>query len=342
MKIKYCISVVLIVSFVLFNCEEDENQVQTVPARDRSEQQLIDLDTLHNYLNTHYYNSGQLNDLSVYPSISDIEISKLNDDEILPDNTTFLIDAVEEMHTTYEDVDYTYYLLKIRNGEGEHPNFTDQVRVNYDGFLTNNVSFDESVTSLDIDLAFSIAGWNRVLPQFKTASQYSINSDGTVNFENYGLGVMFLPSGLSYFNVSQSGIPSYSCLIFKFELQQYKVMDHDNDYIPSYLEDVNGDIEILDDNTDNDQFSNFLDTDDDGDGFSTYREVIAVDFTNTSLEGLEAQMQLLEPLDSDQFFTPLAVAEDGTFSVKLITLEDTNGNGIPNYLDVNDTGTLDN
>ena len=38
----------------------------------------------------------------------------------------------------------------------------------------------------------------------------------------------------------------------------------------------------------------------------------------------------------------VAVADDGTFSVKLITLEDTNGNGIPNYLDVNDTGTLDN
>ena len=157
MKIKYYVSVLLIASLVLFNCEEDENQIQTAPARDRSEQQLIDLDTLNNYLNTHYYNSGQLNDLSVYPSITDIEISKLNDDEILPDNTTLLIDAVEEMYTTYEDVDYTYYLMKIRNGEGEQPNFTDQVRVNYDGFLTNNVTFDESVTSLDIDLAFSIA-----------------------------------------------------------------------------------------------------------------------------------------------------------------------------------------
>ena len=47
MKIKYYISVVLIASFVLFNCEEDDNQIQTAPARDRSEQQLIDLDTLH-------------------------------------------------------------------------------------------------------------------------------------------------------------------------------------------------------------------------------------------------------------------------------------------------------
>ena len=53
-------------------------------------------------------------------------------------------------------------------------------------------------------------------------------------------------------------------------------------------------------------------------------------------------MQAFEPLDSDQLFTPLITADDGTFSITLITLEDTNGNGIPNYLDPDDIGTLDN
>ena len=168
------------------------------------------------------------------------------------------------------------------------------------------------------------------------------NSDGTVRFDNYGIGVMFLPSGLAYFNVATTGISSYSCLIFKFELQQYKVMDHDNDYIPSYMEDLDADMDIYNDDTDADLVSNFLDTDDDGDGFSTFREVIALDLTDTSLEGLSAQMQAFEPLDSDQLFTPLITADDGTFSITLITLEDTNGNGIPNYLDADDTGTLDN
>jgi hypothetical protein len=53
-------------------------------------------------------------------------------------------------------------------------------------------------------------------------------------------------------------------------------------------------------------------------------------------------MQTFEPLGSDQLFTPLVTADDGTFSITLITLEDTNGNGIPNYLDADDRGTLDN
>ena len=119
-------------------------------------------------------------------------------------------------------------------------------------------------------------------------------------------------------------------------------MDHDNDYIPSYMEDLDADMDIYNDDTDADLVSNFLDTDDDGDGFSTFREVIALNLTDTSLEGLSAQMQAFEPLDSDQLFTPLITADDGTFSITLITLEDTNGNGIPNYLDADDTGTLDN
>ena len=43
------------------------------------------------------------------------------------------------------------------------------------------------------------------------------------------------------------------------------------------------------------------------------------------------------PLNSDQFFTPVEREDDGVYSIKLITLEDTNGNGIPNYLDPSDT-----
>ena len=46
--------------------------------------------------------------------------------------------------------------------------------------------------------------------------------------------------------------------------------------------------------------------------------------------------------NSNQFFLPVEQNESGEYSVKLITLEDSNGNGIPNYLDVTDVGTLDN
>ena len=341
MKIKFYILSIFIFSLISHSCDEEESQSQSLPARDRTEQQSADLDSLHNYLTTHFFNSGYINDLPTYPTIDDIEITQLAEGEDLPANTTLLIDAVDERSTIYEETNYTYYVLELKEGLGNQPHFTDQVRVNYEGFLTDNTIFDESVTSADIDLAFSIVGWNRVLSDFKTADGYSINQDGTVSFSNYGLGVMFLPSGLSYFDSAAPGIPSYSCLIFKFELHQYKVMDHDNDYIPTYMEDIDGDLNILNDNTDSDNFNNFSDTDDDGDGYSTYREVYSLEITDQSLQGLESQIQGLMPLNSDQFFTPLEREDDGIYSIKLITLEDTNGNGIPNYLDPSDTGTLD-
>jgi hypothetical protein len=251
-----------------------------------------------------------------------------------------LSNAVVQKTTTYNNVSYEYYILNIEQGLGESPHFTDQVRVNYIGTTIDGNEFDRSVSPTDLDLVYTITGWNKVLPQFNTASAFATNNDGTVTFENYGIGLMFLPSGLAYFNNAVSGIPSYSCLIFKFELYQHKVMDHDNDFIPSYLEDDDEDRDIFNDNTDSDSFSNFADNDDDGDGYKTYREITYLTLTGDSRAGLVAQMQAEEPLASNQIFSAIDQDDNGSFSVKLITLEDTNGNGIPNYLDATEAATL--
>lgn len=340
MRNKLLILFIFSLTLFVFNCSEDEEETTSIPPRDRAEQQASDMDTLQNYFDTHYYNSGALSALTTYPTLDDIVISKLEEGETQPPNTTMLSSAVEPKTTTYQDVSYTYYILSIEQGLGENPHFTDQVRVNYEGTTMNGDEFDSSVNPIDLDLVFSITGWNRVLPQFKTASTFTTNNDGTVTFENYGIGVMFLPSGLGYFNNAVSGISAYSCLTFKFELFQHKVMDHDNDFIPSYMEDENGNLDVFDDNTDNDRFNDFSDNDDDGDGFKTFREVTYTTFTDNTRTALQAQMQAEEPLASNQFFLPIEQENDGSFSVKLITLEDTNGNGIPNYLDSTDAQTL--
>lgn len=331
---------VLSLIFFVFTCSKDDDNITSTPARDRAEQQASDMDTLQNYFETHYYNSGELNALSTYPTLDDIVISKLEDGESLPPNTTLLSEAVEPKTTTFKDVDYTYYILSIEEGLGEHPHFTDQVRVNYEGNTMDDEVFDGSVNPIDLDLIAVVPGWNRVLPQFKTSNAFTTNSDGSITFENYGIGVMFLPSGLGYFNSATSGISSYSCLVFKFELYQYKVMDHDNDFIPSYMEDEDDNMDVFDDNTDDDRFYNFDDNDDDGDGYKTFREVLYTEYTDSTRAGLETQLQALVPLDSNQFFTAIETENDGSFSAKLITLEDTNGNGIPNYLDSTDAATI--
>ena len=68
------------------------------------------------------------------------------------------------------------------------------------------------------------------------------------------------------------GIPAYSPIIFKFDLYQYFENDHDNDNVPSYLEDIDGDGELNNDDTDGNRVPDYLDPDDDGDGIPTKNE----------------------------------------------------------------------
>ena len=44
---------------------------------------------------------------------------------------------------------------------------------------------------------------------------------------------------------------------------------------------------------------------------------------------------------SNQFISPISTLPDGTFTANIITLVDDNGNGIPNYLDVTESDTIE-
>ena len=139
--------------------------------------------------------------------------------------------------------------------------------------------FDSSSTPVDFDLTSTIAGWGRVLPEFNNATEFVVNNDGTVDYTNPGVGVMFLPSGLGYFSSAAGSVPVYSNLIFKFELLESEENDHDFDNVPSHLEDLDQDLDLTDDNTDEDPYANFVDSDDDNDGTLT----IAVSYTHLTL-----------------------------------------------------------
>ena len=55
--------------------------------------------------------------------------------------------AVETKTTTYSEVEYDYYILKIKQGEGAaSPLFSDKVRVNYSGSLMDGTEFDRTST----------------------------------------------------------------------------------------------------------------------------------------------------------------------------------------------------
>ena len=127
-------------------------------------------------------------------------------------------------------------------------------------------------------------------------------------------------SGLGYYSSAAGTIPVYSCLVFKFSCFQMEINDHDNDNVPSYLEDLNGNLNLTDDadDTDGDTFYDFVDSDDDNDG------------TLTIDEDLEPDTDL--SVDRDGEGDPTNDIGDGD-----TTNDDTDGDGIPNYLDPDDS-----
>jgi hypothetical protein len=313
MKLKYLFIVAVLVGLVWACSEDDDTNVVTLPLRDRAEQQAEDKVSLIDYLSTHYYNASDFQADQNY-SIDQIEIIKAeldeNDVPIVPEGSRLLISDVETLTSDYFDVEYEYYILKLNQGGGEaSPNFTDKVRVVYEGSLpSDGFVFDAATAPTDFNLVGgtvatvgTIVGWQRTLPEFNVAENFEIDGSGIVNFNNYGFGVIFLPSGLGYFGNPpvNSGIPDYANLVFKFELYQTEENDHDADLVPSHAEDLNNNLDPFDDDTDEDGRPNYLDLDDDGDGVLTRNEDIDGDGDPTNDIGVNGIPKYLDPEETE-------------------------------------------
>lgn len=343
---------ILCLAMGVASCKKDDepNEI-VVEIRDRAEQQVKDMDSLNKYLTTHYYNSGDFGVTNPNPKISDIVITKFAAGQTeAPEGHTKLSVAVGAPLTVkYEGVLYEYYVLELNKGGGINaPMFSDKIRINYEGFTLDDAVFDYSVHPFDSDLVGNgstttglITGWRKIIPNFRTAENFVENGDGTIDYINSGLGVMFLPSGLAYFSSASVGIPAYSPIIFKFELLQMFENDHDGDGIPSYLEDLNGDGEFTvnytdlsdttDDDTDGDGLPNYVDTDDDGDGILTKDEIIITKITETTVDAIRNT-----PLAYNQVLLNRIVKEkNGKYTGTIITFKDTDGVGPFDYLDKN-------
>ncbi len=338
MKIKYYVILSLVLITVFTSCKkDDDSDFVATPPRDRTAQQIVDKDSLLNYFETHYYNAFTFETPGDH-TISELIISELPQDANGNDLQLLSTSELLETHiATFADVEYEYYILRLNTGGGKSPNFTDKVRVIYSGNLMDGLIFDSAVNPIDFQLVdFNgfgvIEGWRRVFPRFKAAESFVDAGDGTISYSNYGLGVMFLPSGLAYYNVTPSNdIPQYSNLIFKFQLFQTEVNDHDNDGIPSYLEDINNDVSIINDDTDGDLLPNFVDTDDDGDGIATIDELQAMTYT------VDTNLGETEPELSSGEFERSRTLTAGIITINTVKIMDSNSNNIGDYLEISIT-----
>ncbi len=271
------------------------------PLRDYATQYATDLQNIEAFMHNHYMvvtnAPGTTEDMDVEFKAIDAGQTSIWDQTTYPRYT-------REVTVRQNNVDITYkiYYIRLRQGSGpdsKSPCNVDRVLTAYKGEYIYDSVDDSNVHTLIsnefetstnpqsyFNLTSVIRGWSEIFPQFKTGS-YVGNPDGTLTYQNFGAGIMFIPSGLAYFNTATVGIPAYSPLIFNFKLYEIQRVDHDGDGIYSYLEDIGGpdgpnvpDGYVLSlptgvvnpDDTDGDEIPDFLDSDDDGDNYTTKSE----------------------------------------------------------------------
>lgn len=251
----------VVLATMLVACPNTDD-VTVPPLRDYTEVYTEDLAEIEDFLDTHFVT---------------VDADYNTTFELIPDGGTQTpISSMPELQfklVDAHDITYKVYYLKLREGIGEAPTRVDSAFVTYKGTIPSDITltFDQRVEPIWFPLEDVVRGWGEIIPEFKTGT-YTDNPDGSITFDDYGAGVMFLPSALGYFNQSVGNIPSYSPLIFNFRLHDQRYRDHDRDKILSKIEygaDFNE--EALD--TDGDGLPDYLDVDDDNDGYLTKEEI---------------------------------------------------------------------
>jgi len=277
-----------IATISLFSCSKNDSP-DPVPPLAYGVQYTNDIATIEEYLKTYYIS---VVDHPGFPDDQDVTITKIPEggtQKSIWDQTTY---ELKSKDVKLHDITYKLYYLVLRPGVGESPCNADGVLPSYKGeyleqIVTSGVAtltatqFEEVKHPQQImSLLNTIKGWGETFPLFKTGT-YSSNDDGTVTYNDFGAGVMFLPSGLGYFEKGNGEIPPYAPLVFSFKLYEIERLDFDGDGIPSYLEDLDGDGfmrsfatgVVNPDDTDGDGIPNFMDVDDDGDNYTTKLEI---------------------------------------------------------------------
>lgn len=269
------LSIVALVSIVFTTSCKKDDVPGPLEARPYPEVYPEDLAKIEDFLHTHYVKYDDLNSNGKI-DIGEVEMDSLNTDNPVSiwDQTDF---PLQHKIVKLYGVEFKVYFLKLdakgdTDADGEKPCGVDRVWVTYEGTLLDGTQFDISTSPMDFNLIDVVKGWEYIMPEFRAGYFDAPNGDGTLNPMNYGSGVMFLPSGLGYYSQSVGSIPSYSPIIFTFNLLDVIYLDQDSDKIPSRYEYIlNIDGTLLD--TDGDGIPNVFDADDDNDGYLTKDEI---------------------------------------------------------------------
>lgn len=265
-----CLFLVTAALSATVSCKKDDDSVDIAPPRDYATQYETEKANIEEFLKTHYIKPGSVEDNYniVFDSVPNPPTQKT-----IWEQTDY---PLQPKQVTFSGVQYTIYYLKLNQGVGDAPNRGDDILVAYKGTL-----MDKTQTQFDaqpypqslLSLGQLILGWQEILPLFKEGVYVDSNPSGPAQFNDYGAGVMFLPSALAYYNNPQASLPAYSSLVFSFKLYRVEDADFDGDGLLNKYE-LNGtDPDPANFDSDGDGIPNYRDTDDDNDGTPTLLEV---------------------------------------------------------------------
>lgn len=302
MKSLFKIVLLVGVMLTIVGCPSDDSG-STIAVRDRQEVYGENIDDIKNYLKSNYIEIDVNNNVTVTKIPEDGTQTSIWDQYKTPDFGTVeepeevpYITVKNDTRTSLltdgriaDDVDYKLYYIVLDEGNGKTPTSVDSTFVAYKGWNLENEIFDRNSTGAWFsypDLNTSISGFRQILSKIKAPSASSlptVDPDGTISYLNYGNVIVFIPSGLAYFNSATANIDAYAPIAFQIKLFAINERDHDFDEVPSKHEDfsytitgeriLSPDNDYFNDDTDGDKIPDFIDNDDDGDGFLTKFEV---------------------------------------------------------------------
>lgn len=277
-----------LVSIVLFSCSKDDDK-KAPPPREYTEQYPVDLDSIEQYLKTHTFSVIEV-DGRTDVKIDTLIVGNAEGKVSIWDNTEYPLQfkmVKNDARITNlvdgrvkDDVDYKMYYFIVNEGGGAAATKFDSTYVSYRGWRLDNKQFDinnapfwATFPKVSGDEVSVISGFRQFTALLKAAESVAVGGDGVVTYSNYGVGVVFLPSALGYYNNYQPNIGIYSPLAFTIRLHSVRERDHDRDGILSKFENGSGAEDLYTIDTDGDNIPDFLDVDDDGDGVRTKVEI---------------------------------------------------------------------
>ena len=262
-----------ILAIVLGSCSKSGEDFVQVPLKDYKEQFILDSIAIDTYFKTHKM---------IVSTDGKYDVSFVGETNVALSMRKLAHAYLQDTIVNEDGIDYKLYFVKLNEGTQRRPTQTDSVYVNYKGTVLVDAAteFENSVNPVWFRLQEVVTGWGHIFPSFKTGTYGSSPPNGPT-FTGFGAGVVFLPSGLAYYQGGSTSIPAYTPIAFAFKLCELRYRDHDFDGILSKDERIFGilpasqrwKVNPLNIDTDADGTADMFDVDDDGDNILTRVEI---------------------------------------------------------------------